>query len=181
VQKGKEGATGEGTRYADRMPRIRLLAVTCVLAAGVLSIPAPASADATVFLGTNRTPSNRVVKGFAAGAGLLIAGFEFEYANSSEDPLSVAPRLRTYMVNGLAQTPFPIGRLQFYATAGGGIYRETLNLVAETNVGVNVGGGVKISLAGPLRLRLDYRVFSLKGAAIYPRPQRFYAGLNLKF
>ena len=26
-----------------------------------------------------------------------------------------------------------------------------------------MGGGVKMSLAGPLRLRLDYRVFTLRG------------------
>ena len=29
--------------------------------------------------------------------------------------------------------------------------------ISETNVGINVGGGVKVNLAGPLRLRLDYR------------------------
>ena len=38
----------------------------------------------------------------------------------------------------------------------------------ETNVGINVGGGVKMTLAGPLRLRLDYRVFTLKGIAAAP-------------
>jgi hypothetical protein len=53
--------------------------------------------------------------------------------------------------------------------------------LTETNVGVNVGGGVKMSLAGPLRLRLDYRVFTLKGSPRYATPQRFYAGINLKF
>ena len=52
---------------------------------------------------------------------------------------------------------------------------------SETNVGMNVGGGVKMSLAGPLRLRFDYRVFTLRGTPLYPQPQRFYAGLNLKF
>ena len=40
---------------------------------------------------------------------------------------------------------------------------------SETNVGVNVGGGVKMSLAGPLRLRLDYRVFTLKGTPLLSR------------
>ena len=40
---------------------------------------------------------------------------------------------------------------------------------------------MKISLAGPLRLRLDYRVFTLQGDALHSKPQRFYAGLNLKF
>jgi opacity protein-like surface antigen len=85
------------------------------------------------------------------------------------------------MFNGLAQTPVPIGGLQFYGTAGGGVFRETLNDSSETNFGINVGGGVKMSLAGPFRLRFDYRVFTLKGSARYETPQRFYAGINLKF
>jgi hypothetical protein len=135
----------------------------------------------TAFLGANTTPSNRMVKGIAAGAGLLIVAFEFEYATTNEDVAARAPGLRTYMFNGLAQTPIPIGGMQFYATAGGGLYRETLSTVSETSFGMNIGGGVKVSLLGPLRLRLDYRVFTLKGTPLHPRPQRFYAGLNLKF
>jgi opacity protein-like surface antigen len=146
-------------------------------------LPSQASADITGFIGTNRTPSNRGVKGFAIGTGLLIAGFEFEYSDTKEDLVTAAPQLRTYMFNGLAQTPIPIARMQFYGTAGGGIFRETLSSASssETNVGINVGGGVKVTLAGPLRLRLDYRVFTLRGTPAYSKPQRFYAGINLKF
>jgi hypothetical protein len=147
----------------------------------LLVFPSRAAADITAFLGVNPTPTNRTVKGIAAGAGLLIVGFEFEYADTKEDLLERAPSLRTFMFNGLAQTPIPIGGMQFYATAGGGLYRETVTASSETSVGVNVGGGVKMSLAGPLRLRLDYRVFTLKGSPRYPTPQRFYAGINLKF
>jgi hypothetical protein len=146
-----------------------------------LFLPSNASADVTAFLGANATPSNRVVKGLAAGAGLVIVGFEFEYAKTNEDLVAAAPALRTFMFNGLVQTPIPIGGMQFYGTAGGGFYRETLRALSETSFGMNIGGGVKMSLAGPLRLRLDYRVFTLKGSPLHPRPQRFYAGLNLKF
>jgi hypothetical protein len=160
------------------MRRIPLLG--WALAAALL-VPATASADVTAFFGATRTPTTRTVKGFAGGVGLLIVAFEFEYADTSQELLKAAPRLRTYMVNGLAQTPFPIAGLQFYGTAGAGGFRETLGSLSETNVGINVGGGVKMSLAGPLRLRLDYRVFTLRGTPLYSRPQRFYAGLNLKF
>jgi opacity protein-like surface antigen len=145
-------------------------------------VPSTASADFTAFLGVNPTPSNRTVTGLSGGFGLLIVGFEFEYASTSEDLDELAPGLKTYMFNGLLQTPFPIGGMQFYATAGGGLFRETLDEETETNVGMNVGGGVKMNLAGPLRLRLDYRVFTLRGSDVrHERPQRFYAGLNLKF
>jgi hypothetical protein len=157
----------------------RLLACCCLLA-GVL-YPATAFADLTAFLGVNPTPTNRPVRGISAGIGLLIVAFEFEYADTSEDETEGSPRLRTFMGNGLLQTPFPIAGMQFYATAGGGMYRETLLEASETHVGVNIGGGVKMSLVGPLRLRLDYRVFTLRGAPRHSRPQRFYAGLNLKF
>ena len=54
----------------------------------------------------------------------MIVAFEFEYADTSEDLDECSPRLRTYMGNGLLQTPVPIAGMQFYATAGGGMYRE---------------------------------------------------------
>jgi opacity protein-like surface antigen len=156
------------------------------LALAIVLAPAPAFADITAFLGINPTPLSRPVKGFAVGIGLLIVAFEFEYADTSDKLADSAvegdaPRLRTYMGNGLVQTPIPIAGMQFYATAGGGVYRESFESGSETNVGLNVGGGVKMKLAGPLRLRLDYRVFTLRGSPAHERPQRFYAGLNLKF
>lgn len=147
----------------------------------VLVVPSTAAADITAFLGVNVTPTNRTVTGVSAGVSLLVVGFEFEYANTTEDAPANAPGLRTVMLNGLVQTPFPIGGMQFYGTAGVGGYRETLNNVSETHAGMNIGGGVKMNLAGPLRLRLDYRIFTLRGEPLHERPQRFYAGLNLKF
>ena len=162
-------------------PRPKAPLVALLFLAGLLVLPSPAAADITAFLGLNSTPTNRSVKGFAIGSGLLIAGFEFEYAGAEEDAEDAAPALRTFMFNGLVQTPIPIAGMQFYGTAGGGIYRETLLDDSETNVGINVGGGVKVSLIGPLRLRLDYRVTTLKGDARYTRPHRFYAGVNVKF
>jgi hypothetical protein len=153
------------------------------LVCGVILIAAPSSAyaDITAFIGVNPTPASRPVRGVSAGLSLLIVGFEFEYARTSEDLTELAPELQTYMGNGLLQTPFAVGGIQLYATAGGGVYRESLADVTRTNVGVNVGGGLKMSLLGPLRLRLDYRVYTLSGAPRHARPQRFYAGLNLRF
>jgi hypothetical protein len=147
----------------------------------LLAVPSSAFADITAFLGVNPTPTNRPARGFAIGAGLIIVGFEFEYSSSSDDLDELSPRLQTYMGNALLQTPVPIAGMQFYGTAGAGVYRESLLEDSETNVGVNIGGGVKMSLIGPLRLRLDYRVFTLQGDPRHSKPQRFYAGVNLKF
>jgi hypothetical protein len=48
--------------------------------------------------------------------------------------------------------------------------------------GTNVGGGAKIELIGPLRLRVDYRVFNLSGGDLVDStPQRIYVGANLAF
>ena len=88
-----------------------------VLASALLLLtPAIARADITAFLGISPTPENRGVKGFAVGAGLAIVGFEGEYANTNEDVTLGAPQLRTFMFNGLLQTPFPIAGFQFYGT-----------------------------------------------------------------
>ena len=164
----------------------RLFVATLLL----LLTPVPAFADLTAFLGRTSTGTARPAKGFAIGAGFLIVGFEFEYSSTDEEleVLSgaefLAPELKTFMFNGLLQTPIPIARTQFYGTLGGGVYRETLSPDPdrdETSFGTNVGGGAKITLVGPLRLRLDYRIFSLRGTPRHTTVQRFYAGVNLKF
>lgn len=161
--------------------RLRSLSLVPLALSLLLLAPRTASADFTAFLGANPTPTARTVKGLSGGVGLLIVGFEFEYAHTNEDREQSAPGLWTYMFNGLVQTPFPIAGMQFYGTAGAGGFHETLGTRSDNNVGINVGGGIKMSLAGPLRLRIDYRVFTLHGSPLYSNPQRFYVGLNLKF
>lgn len=145
----------------------------------VLLASAPAHADATLFLGSTTTPSSRATRGFAVGASLTILGFEFEYANTRETLTPAAPSLKTGMGNVVAQTPF--GAIQFYALLGGGLYRERTGNEQETNTATALGGGAKVGLAGPLRLRLDYRLFHLRGKPRYSQVQRVYAGLNLMF
>jgi hypothetical protein len=153
-----------------------------LIAAFVFAVTvAPAAADITVFLGGATSPTNPPVRGVAIGGGFLIVGFEFEYAGASEDLIDGSPSLRTGMGNVLLQTPGPIKGFQPYFTTGGGMYREQLGPASETNIGMNTGGGVKITLAGPLRVRFDYRVFTLRGSPRVSPVQRLYAGANLSF
>jgi opacity protein-like surface antigen len=161
----------------DPMTRTRTVALAVVLLA-LTSVPA--RADLTAFIGANTTPANRQVRGAALGMGLLVVGFEFEYAYSPDDQPAAAPSLKTGMGNVLLQTPAAIMGFQPYFTTGAGIYQEELGLHSDTGVGFNTGGGVKVSLAGPLRLRVDYRIFKLGGGALNSPAHRFYAGLNLK-
>jgi hypothetical protein len=150
-------------------------------AAFVLAAAAPAAADITGFIGANTTPANRRTQGFAVGAGLLLLGFEFEYANTPDDPESASPMLRSGAGNVLLQTPFSILGIQPYVTTGAGVYRETLGGHVQTGFALNTGAGVKITLIGPVRLRVDYRAFKLGSDALYSPAHRIYAGLNLKF
>jgi len=147
----------------------------------LLASSSPAWADATLFIGTSTTPSNRAARGFAFGAGLLVIGFEFEYSDSREDETEGAPSLRTGMGNVLVQSPIAVFGVQPYFTTGAGVYRERLGDLSDTSFGANTGGGAKIRLLGPLRARVDYRVFTLRGDPLFSTVHRVYVGANLKF
>ena len=152
-----------------------LAALLCAISA------TPAAADLTAFIGANTTPANRQVRGAAVGVGLLVVAFEFEYANTPDDPASSAPSLKTGMANVLFQTPLAFLGIQPYVTTGAGLSREELPQHRDTSFGYNTGGGAKIALLGPLRLRVDYRAFKLGSGAKHSPVHRVYAGLNLKF
>jgi hypothetical protein len=158
------------------------IARSLLVAAGLLLATAPqAFADVTLFIGSTTTPAARQVRGFAIGGGILVLGFEFEYSDTRESPEDAAPSLRTGMGNILFQTPVAIAGFQPYFTTGAGAYRESLNGESETQLGGNAGGGVKIRLAGPLRARVDYRVFRLRGEPLHDVVHRIYVGANLAF
>ncbi len=145
----------------------RTAVVAAALAAWLAATTA--SADMTGFLGLSGGPSTRTAWGLAAGVSFLVVGLEFEYADIGESVENLAPRIRTGSGNLLLQTPVIVGGLQVYGTAGAGGYHMNWTGGQEgsdTNVAVNVGGGVKVGLIGPLRLRADYRYFRFMGAAV---------------
>jgi hypothetical protein len=160
------------------MSPIRAIGIATLL---LLSAVAPAHADITAFIGANTTPANRQVRGGALGFGVLIIGFEGEYAFTPDDPRASAPSLKTGIANVVLQSPVPFFGIQPYFTTGGGFYQEELGLHSDTGFALNSGGGVKVTLAGPLRLRVDYRIFKLGSGALHSPAHRIYAGLNLKF
>ena len=161
----------------DDMTRIRTVGIAVALLA---LTSAPAMADVTAFIGANTTPANRQVRGAALGFGLLVVAVELEYAYTPDDPAATAPSLKTGMGNVLLQTPVAFMGFQPYFTTGGGLYQEELGTHSDTGVGFNTGGGVKVSLAGPIRLRVDYRIFKLGSGALNSPAHRFYVGVNLK-
>ncbi len=155
-----------------------------LLLAALVLIPRPASADVTGFVGLYGNPDRQALRGLAGGFGFLIIGFEGEFAQAGEDESAGVPSLLTVSGNIYVQTPVPVFGTRFYATTGAGVYRETVDALehSETHLVVNTGGGAKITLVGPLRVRLDYRVLKLRGEPLRPSTvHRFYAGVNLGF
>ena len=146
----------------------------------IIGVVRDASADLTAFTGASRTSSNQIVAGVALSLSFLVIGFEFEYSHSGEDPSAGTPSLRTGMFNMELQTPTVSG-LRFYGTFGGGLYRERLAAHQKTAFGANGGGGMKITVVGPIGVRFDYRVFSLSGDPLSGNPQRIYVGFNVAF
>jgi opacity protein-like surface antigen len=150
----------------------------------LLGAAGTAQADLTVFAGLQNQPSIRPATGISLGVGLLVVGWEVEVARVTEESDELAPSLATGTGSVYVQNPIPISGVQFYGIAGAGVYRERLQRLPEahqeTNVHLALGGGAKIALAGPLKLRLDYRIFKLRNA-LATNPQRIYAGLALSF
>ena len=58
------------------------------------------------------------------------------------------------------------------------MYHERLGSNKVTHFGMNAGAGTKIALLGPIRARLDYRVFRLRGEPLHSVVHRVYAGLK---
>ena len=129
---------------------------------------------------TRRRPTARS-RGFALGVGLLIVAFEFEYATHVGRPNAGRAVAQDRDGQRAAADALRDLRLPAVRDRRRGLYRERLGAHTETSVAPNTGGGVKVSLAGPLRLRVDYRVFKLGSGALYSPAHRVYAGLNLKF
>jgi hypothetical protein len=159
----------------------RRLQLGTVIFGVLMAWPTTAAADLTAFLGLTSTPDARLARGVAAGGGLVIVAFETELARISEDTAESRPGLTTVMGNVLIQTPAAIGGVQLYGTSGLGVYRERLGDASETALAANIGGGAKIGLVGPLKLRLDYRLFRLRGEPLHDVYHRVYAGATLGF
>lgn len=162
------------------MPDMQLHRAAFVLA-GLAAVATPAYADVTVFTGSVTSPSNRQTTGVAAGVTLIVVGFEFEYATVNQDLAAGAPGLRTGMANAFLQPPMNIMGIRPYVTSGVGLYQERAGAQTTTHVAFNSGGGAKVSLIGPLRARVDYRVFKLRGTPQTSLVHRIYIGANLSF
>ena len=137
---------------------------------------APAYADFTFIIGSNRTPSSRSVKGFAIGGGGMIAT-EFEYANNGEDldkKKGRRPACGPSWVTCCCRRPSPLPDSSRMPT-GTGVYRETLDAHQETAWAFHSGVGVKRRIFGPLMVsRRLPRAEAARRAVTQHRAPRLY-------
>jgi hypothetical protein len=87
---------------------------------------------------------------------------EFEFARSRSEPAAGVPGIVTLQGNLLFQVPVRSARVEVYGTVGAGLYTLLRdNGLSEPNDARNFGGGVKVWLADPVKLRVDYRAIRL--------------------
>ena len=144
---------------------IRSLCLRAAIAVACLMVcPRSAHADVTAFVGGMTPAGMRQVIGGSAGRFLSPSvGVELEVARAVWGDTRSRRRVDVFTVNYLIQTPTRRRRPQLYGSLGFGIYGETTSDgrgSGEVGVG-SMGAGVKVRLAGPLRIRLEYRLFRL--------------------
>jgi hypothetical protein len=136
-------------------------------------------------VGTSR-PTITVAAGRAKG----LIGFDLEYSKTLGRATATRRSASTIAANLLVQPRAVRRGVQLYGLAGYGVYGETReNGVGSGEVGATgLGGGAKIGIAGPLNLRVDYRLFFLGGTpdaaagfVVHRRPQRISAGVSIAF
>jgi len=172
------------------LPRSIVLAFALALASADAALaqlrPPEHKPDVTVFSGLITGRAARRSSGWTLGGGGSAVRFELEYARSTSNGAKDAPAVATMMINLLVQSSQPRGRIRFYGTAGLGLWGESfVDGHDGGEAGYNLGGGAKITIAGPLAARLDYRVFLFRGspdgAPSTPTPHRLSAGLTFGF
>jgi len=159
------------------MPNIRIGTVILLCIVGVVAAPGRASAQwsatphvGAVFGGSvGEAPT--IDYGVAVGWMGRLGGVEVDlsYAPGFFDAAEVPEQLvgessvMTLMVNGLFGVPFGGDRWHPYVAAGVGLLRTDIGdddsfiRGSANNVGINVGGGLIVTLTDRLRLRGDVR------------------------
>jgi hypothetical protein len=119
----------------------------------------------TAFAGAAMVPDAHAVSGIGVGVRPQPGpvSIEFEYSRSRSDPTRPVPAIVTLAGNFLVQVPVRQSRFELYGAFGVGFYvlQPDPQSGEDADSAWNFGGGAKVTLAGPLKLRIDYRVFRL--------------------
>ena len=192
------GAAGLGGRHVVRRPRIarrdsvgprpgrdfaytrsmkRILVALC----SSCSVPAPAFADITAFLGVNPTPVSRPVRGFAVGhrpADRRLRVRIREHQRRAGRQLAKGRAAVADLHGQRAGADADSDRRHAVLRDGGRrrVSGSRSRTTSETHVGINVGGGVKMNAGGAVAAAAGLPGVHAEGIAAPREPQRFYAG-----
>jgi hypothetical protein len=167
-------------------PAMFCLVVLTISSGRAAAQPAELPVNLTAFAGLAMAPDPHAALGVAVGVRPRPGpvSLEFEFSRSRSDPASGVPAIMIFAGNILIQLPAQGSRFQFYGTFGGGIYFQLFDHHSgEPDDAPSFGGGVKVTLAGPLKLRMDYRAFRLAPMAgeYHSNEQRLYTGIVAGF
>ncbi len=154
------------------MTRFALL-VPLIVLAGAPTAAAQTSGSMTVLTGVYSAARAKPAIGYAWGFGKAGGGGELEYAGtrgSGEEAGSIT-------LAWFIPTPLKVRRSPVYGIAGFGAYADSHR--AELQETIVAGMGTKVQVAGPIKLRIEYRLFLLRDA--FPPPRRLSAGLSVGF
>jgi hypothetical protein len=151
------------------------LSRTIPLVVLLITLPDPAYAHATVFVGETVSSQVRPTVGVSVGyfpqapartggaGGQSFVGWEIEYAHTVDNGSPDGAAMGTFGGGALVQLR-PRQRTRWYLAAGLGVFsgslpggRGSISFVQN----VNIGGGMKFRLKGPLVTRVDYRLFPI--------------------
>jgi hypothetical protein len=163
------------------------IALTTISTAPAAAQTAESPVGVTAFGGVAWAPGPHPASGIAVGVkprDRTPLGLEFEYARSRRDPASGVPGIVTVAGNFVIQPALKWSRVRVYATLGvGGYVLLRDHGSSEANDARNFGGGVKMTIAGPFKLRMDYRRFLLAriGGEYHSNEHRLYLGIVAGF
>ena len=172
---------------SNRMISIAPLMAALCLVVGIE--PAHAQPDTddvelTMLSGVTMAAPRRALSGVVghcrSGGSSSVCG-EFELAHIFEDSGKRAPATVTFSMNFLVRFKSPVPHMKFYGIYGRGLHYET-GMYASSGLESqrSLGGGGVLTLAGRLKLRLEYRMFflhTLNDQLFQEHPQRLSAGL----
>src|SRR5262249_49137925 len=141
----------------DAMRRLFIQAnlVSVFLAAGAM----PAAADATAYLGVMTAGGPRLAVGFAYPHSPWMVGYEPGLMTAVGPATSKQSSVGAFSASVIVQPRSTIHGFQLYGPAGFGLYGEVYDHGGSGEVlATNIGGGARVGLAGPLKLRLDSRL-----------------------
>ena len=157
------------------MTRGALLVPLIAIALAAAETAARAQGHMTLLSGVYSGAPSRPAIGYAWGFGDAGGGGEVEVAATRGSGSVSAGSITAAW---FFPTPLKVRGASLYGLAGLGAYAD--RHTEELTEAIALGIGTKIRFAGPIKIRLEYRLYVVRKDGV-PPPQRLSAGLSVGF